>query len=60
MSRLKLDLAITVSAEAFFTLTDLCGLTPADAIASAARASATLTRAAFATTPAEPDRPPVA
>ena len=36
MTRLKLDLAVVVSAEAFFTLTDLCGLEPDDAIASAA------------------------
>jgi AcrR family transcriptional regulator len=48
MARLKLDLAVVVSAEAFFTLTDLCGLAPADAITSAARTAATLTKAAFA------------
>ena len=48
MTQLKLDLAVAVSAEAFFTLTDLCGLPPADAIASAARTAATLTKAAFA------------
>jgi AcrR family transcriptional regulator len=48
MTRLKQDLAIVVSAEAFFTLTDLCGLAPDDAIASAVRAAATLTTAAFA------------
>ena len=48
MTRLKQDLAIAVSAEAFFVLTDLCGLAPEDAIASAARTAATLTRAAFA------------
>ncbi|HEX6453250.1 MAG TPA: TetR/AcrR family transcriptional regulator [Trebonia sp.] len=60
MTQLKLDLAVTVSAEALFTLTDLCGLPPADAIASAARTAATLTRAAFATTPGEPERRPVA
>ena len=47
MTRLKRDLAIVVSAEAFFTLTDLCGLTPDEAITSAARAAGTLTRAAF-------------
>jgi AcrR family transcriptional regulator len=35
MTRLKQDLAVVVSAEAFFVLTDLCGLTPDDAIASA-------------------------
>jgi len=48
MGRLKLDLAVVVSAEAFFVLTDLCGLSPDDAIASAARTAATLTSAAFA------------
>jgi AcrR family transcriptional regulator len=47
MTRLKLGLAVVVSAEAFFTLTDLCGLAPDDAIASAVRTAATLTRAAF-------------
>jgi AcrR family transcriptional regulator len=47
MTRLKQDLAIVVSAEAFFTLTDLCGLTPDDAIASAVRTAATITAAAF-------------
>jgi AcrR family transcriptional regulator len=48
MTRLKQDLAIVVSAEAFFTLTDLCGLSPDDAIASAVRTAATITAAAFA------------
>jgi AcrR family transcriptional regulator len=48
MTRLKQDLAVVVSAEAFFVLTDLCGLDPDDAVASAARTAATLTRAAFA------------
>ena len=48
MANLKLDLAVVVSAEALFTLTDLCGLAPDDAIASATRTAATLTRAAFA------------
>jgi AcrR family transcriptional regulator len=48
MTRLKQDLAVVVSAEAFFVLTDLCGLAPGDAIASAARTAAVLTRAAFA------------
>jgi len=47
MTRLKLDLTVVVSAEAFFTLTDLCGLAPDDAIASAVRTATTLTRAAF-------------
>ena len=34
---------MVVSAEAFFTLTDLAGLTPEEAIASAKRAAATIT-----------------
>ncbi|MGO8946144.1 MAG: hypothetical protein ACLQUY_00480 [Ktedonobacterales bacterium] len=36
-AQLKRDLAVIVSAEALFTLTDTCGLSPEDAIASAAR-----------------------
>jgi AcrR family transcriptional regulator len=48
MTRLKLDLAVVVSAEAFFTLTDLCGLAPGEAIASAVRTASVLTGAAFA------------
>lgn len=49
---LKQDLTMVVSAEAFFTLTGLAGLAPEEAIASARRAAATITRAAFATRPA--------
>lgn len=48
MARLKLDLAAVVSAEALFVLTDLCGLSPDQAIASAVRTATTLTKAAFA------------
>jgi AcrR family transcriptional regulator len=48
MARLKQDLAIVVSAEALFVLTDLCGLPPGDAIASVVRTATTLTKAAFA------------
>jgi AcrR family transcriptional regulator len=48
MTQLKRDLAIVVSAEALFVLTDLCGLTPDEAIASAVHTATTLTRAAFA------------
>jgi hypothetical protein len=40
------DLAVVVSAEALFTLTDLCGLSPDDAIASAVATARTLTEAA--------------
>jgi hypothetical protein len=38
-----------VSAEAFFVLTDLCGLAPDEAIASVSRTAASLTKA-FLTT----------
>ena len=48
LAQLKRDLAVAVSAEALFTLTDLCGLSPEEAIASAMRTAATLTAAAFA------------
>jgi AcrR family transcriptional regulator len=48
MTRLKQGLAIVVSAEALFVLTDLCGLPADEAIASAAQTAASLTRAAFA------------
>ena len=48
MARLKEGLAIVLSAEALFVLTDLCGLAPDDAIASVVRTATTLTKAAFA------------
>lgn len=51
LPQLKRDLAVAVSAEALFVLTDLCGLNPDDAIASASRTAATLTEAAFRTRP---------
>jgi AcrR family transcriptional regulator len=44
--QLKQDLAIVVSAEALFTLTDLCKLSPDEAIASAVRSARTITAAA--------------
>jgi AcrR family transcriptional regulator len=44
--QLKRDLAIVVSAEALFTLTDLCELSPEDAIASAVHAAKTITATA--------------
>jgi AcrR family transcriptional regulator len=47
---LKRDLAVVVSAEALFSLTDLCGLDPEDAITSAVRTARTLTEAAFGRT----------
>ena len=46
LAQLKRDLAVVVSAEALFILTDLCGLSPEDAIASAVRTACTLTEAA--------------
>ncbi|MGW7688333.1 TetR/AcrR family transcriptional regulator [Streptomyces asiaticus] len=45
-AQLKRDLAVVVGAEALFTLTDLCGLDPQDAVASAVRTATTLTKAA--------------
>ena len=47
LARLKRDLAIVVSAEALFSLTDACGLDPEEAIASIVRTATTLTRAAL-------------
>lgn len=47
LAQLQRDLAVVVSAEALFTLTDLCGLSPDEAVASAVRTAATLTAAAF-------------
>jgi AcrR family transcriptional regulator len=44
--QLKRGLAVVVSAESFFTLTDLCGLTPELAIASAIETARSLTAAA--------------
>jgi AcrR family transcriptional regulator len=46
--QLKRGLAVVVSAEALFTLTDLCGLAPEEAIASAAATARSLTAAALA------------
>jgi AcrR family transcriptional regulator len=46
--QLKLDLAVIVSAEALFTLTDLCGLTADAAIRSAVHTARTVTAAAVA------------
>jgi AcrR family transcriptional regulator len=46
LAQLRLDLSVIVSAEAFFTLTDLCGLSADAAIASAVSTARTVTRAA--------------
>jgi AcrR family transcriptional regulator len=45
--QLHRDLAVVVSAEALFNLTDLCRLDPEDAIASIVHTATTLTRAAL-------------
>jgi AcrR family transcriptional regulator len=47
LTQLKNDLAVVVSAEALFCLTDLCRLSPEDAIASVVHTATTLTRAAL-------------
>lgn len=47
VAQLRNDLAVVVSAEALFCLTDLCRLDPEDAIASVVRTATTLTRAAL-------------
>jgi AcrR family transcriptional regulator len=47
LAQLRLDLAVVVSAEALFSLTDLCGLSIEDAIDSAEKTARTLTAAAF-------------
>ncbi|MEU5924593.1 TetR/AcrR family transcriptional regulator [Streptomyces antimycoticus] len=48
-AQLKRDLAVVVSAEALFTLMDLCGLDPQTAVASTVRTATTLTQAAVRT-----------
>jgi AcrR family transcriptional regulator len=47
LEQLHRDLAIVVSAEALFNLTDMCRLDPEEAIASIVRTATTLTRAAL-------------
>jgi len=47
VAQLKRDLSVVISAEALFSLTDLNGLSPDDAIASLVRTATTLTRAAL-------------
>ncbi|ROQ94163.1 TetR family transcriptional regulator [Streptomyces sp. 2132.2] len=49
-AQLKRDLAVVVSAEALFSLTDLCGLDSEAAVASAVRTARTLTEAAVRAT----------
>jgi AcrR family transcriptional regulator len=49
--QLKRGLAVVLSAETLFTLTDLCGLTPELAIASAIETARSLTAAAIRSSP---------
>ncbi|HEY2314955.1 MAG TPA: TetR/AcrR family transcriptional regulator [Streptosporangiaceae bacterium] len=56
LAQLKRDLAVVMSAEALFTLTDLCGLSPDEAIASAVRTARTITAAALLELPNRPQR----
>jgi AcrR family transcriptional regulator len=46
-AQLRRDLAVVMSAEALYILTDLCGLSPEDAIASVVRTARTVTAAAL-------------
>jgi AcrR family transcriptional regulator len=46
LAELKVDLAAVVSADALFSLTDLCRLSPQEATASLVRTARTITRAA--------------
>jgi AcrR family transcriptional regulator len=50
LAQLRRDLAVVVSADALFTLTDLCGLQQPDAVDSAVHTARVLTEAAFRTT----------
>jgi AcrR family transcriptional regulator len=52
LTQLKQDLAAVVSAEAFFSLTDLARLTPEEAIASLVRTAAAVTAATLGTSAA--------
>jgi AcrR family transcriptional regulator len=47
LAQLRRDLAVVVSADALFTLTDLCGLSRPDAVDSAVHTASALTQAAF-------------
>ena len=47
LDQLKRDLAIVMSAEALFILTDLCGLSPDEAVASVVSTATTITRTAM-------------
>jgi len=52
MAQFRRDLSAVVSAEALFSLTDLAGLTPDEAVASLVRTATTVTEAALRSGPA--------
>ncbi|MER7923009.1 TetR/AcrR family transcriptional regulator [Streptomyces sp. NPDC096057] len=54
VEQLVRGLALVISAESLFALTDLCGLTPDDAIASLATTARQMTAAAIAAIPTTP------
>ncbi|MFE2068113.1 TetR/AcrR family transcriptional regulator [Streptomyces sp. NPDC059467] len=54
VEQLVRGLALVISAEALFALTDLCGLTPDDAIASLVTTARQMTAAAVAAIPTKP------
>jgi AcrR family transcriptional regulator len=51
LAQLRRDLAVVMGAEALFSLMDLCGLAPAEAIASGVHTARTVTRAAVTAGP---------
>lgn len=57
LTQLKHDLAAIISAEALFSLTDLCRLTPDDAVGSLVRTATTITAAATRGDGTGPSRP---
>jgi AcrR family transcriptional regulator len=57
LAQLKHDLAAIISAEALFSLTDLCRLTPDDSVASLVRTATTITAAAMRDNGTGPSQP---
>jgi AcrR family transcriptional regulator len=56
LTQLKRDLAVVMSAEALFALTDQCGLDPEQAVRSVVSTATTVTRAALSSPAAAPPR----
>jgi hypothetical protein len=57
LAQLKHDLAAIISSEALFSLTDLCRLTPDDAVGSLVRTATTITASATRGDGADPSQP---